>query len=67
MKEVTKQKFYAVMGQLDVLPDPEPQHTVWKHRVTREVLGRSTPGYLMQGKESFFAVERLLQNPYNAL
>lgn len=65
MVEVTKEQFYASVGQLDVHPRPEGDHSSWETR-TREVVGRTTPGYMCRdadgnytSKSQYFVTERI--------
>ncbi len=45
MKQVSKEQFFAVVGQLDVHPQPRhPEKTTWELR-DRTVVGVSQPGY----------------------
>jgi hypothetical protein len=43
---VTKEKFFAIIGPLNVHPRPEPYRSVWVHQETHAILGIATPGYL---------------------
>lgn len=50
MRQVTKEKFFAKIGPLDVHPRSERMQTIWEDR-RRSVIGRSTPGYLSQDED----------------
>lgn len=54
MSEVSKEKFFEVIGLLNVHPRPEPDHMEWSSLNTRQVVGRSEPGY----KNSFVKPSR---------
>ena len=41
---VSRDEFFASVGQMDVIPCSEPEYTRWETR-TRVVVGKSTPGY----------------------
>lgn len=45
MKEISKDEFFATVGQLDVHPRPEKMRSVWELR-NRQMVGIRTPGYL---------------------
>lgn len=45
MIEVTKEKFFAVIGPKDVHPHTHTDHSSWE-ALHREVIGRTTLGYL---------------------
>ena len=64
MIEVTKERFFATVGQMDVHPSTHPDHSSWETR-SREVVGRTTPGYLCRdesgqwtNKSRYFAAAR---------
>lgn len=68
MIEVTKERFYATVGLMDVHPRPEPDHSSWETR-GREVVGRTTPGYLCRdeigqwtNKSRYFVAERFARD-----
>jgi hypothetical protein len=45
MIEVTKEKFFKVIGPMSVHPRPEPECSMWESLNTREIVGKSEPGY----------------------
>lgn len=45
MNEVSREKFFEVIGPMNVHPRPEPDHSEWASLNTRQVVGRSEPGY----------------------
>ena len=53
MRTVSKEEFYAIMGPRNVHPHPEKQRIVWKQCVSGQVVGIETPGYLLEGAESY--------------
>jgi hypothetical protein len=55
--QVSKEKFFAVVGPLDIHPRPEREVVIWE-TPRREVVGRSTPGYLCRGPKEYFLAER---------
>ena len=58
MKQVTKEEFYATVGQLNVHPRSERERSVWETLDgTRRVVGVSTPGYMCEGPETYMVVE----------
>lgn len=64
MKQVTKERFFAVIGPMDVTPRPERDHSLWETRA-RQIVGRTTPGYalrdengLLTSEKKFFLAER---------
>lgn len=48
-KEVTQEEFYATVGQMNVNPHSERNHTDWVEQYTRKLLGKSEPGYVFPG------------------
>jgi len=54
MQLVTKDQFFASVGQSNVHPRPQTQHTEWVNLRTRVIEGVSTPGYKCEGPESFW-------------
>lgn len=52
MALVTKQKFYATVGQMNVMPRSERDRTFWE-TPARQIVGISTPGYLCEGAETY--------------
>ena len=57
MKLVTKDEFFAYVNPRNVYPTPERDCSVWKDLRTGAVVGRSTPGYLAEGHETYALVE----------
>lgn len=57
MKTVSKEEFYAFMGQQNVHPRSEPDRSVWE-TPNRQVLGVSRPGYKCEGEEVYMLTER---------
>lgn len=45
MNEVSREKFFEVVGPMNVHPRPEHDHSEWASLTTRQVVGRSEPGY----------------------
>ena len=43
--QVTKDEFFASVGQLDVHPWPDPDRTLWRLR-DLTTIGITTPGYM---------------------
>ncbi len=58
MNEVSREKFFEVVGPMNVQPRPELDHSEWASLTTREVVGRSEPGY----KNSFLKPNRYWLN-----
>ena len=46
MREVSKEEFHATVGQLNVHPRPEREASYWHHCHTRQLMGKTTPGYM---------------------
>lgn len=47
MIEVTKAQFFAAIGGPEnIHPRPERDHDSWRDQRTREVVGRTDPGYM---------------------
>jgi len=46
MIEVPKEQFFKVIGPMNVHPRPERSYTEWASLNTRQVVGRSEPGYI---------------------
>jgi len=57
MREVSKEEFYATIGPMDVIPRPFKEVTLWETR-DRQVIGKSTPGYIFGGSKTYFLKER---------
>lgn len=59
MREVTKQAFFASVGQLDVIPTAQREASIWKLRHSGRVVGKMEPGYLGLGPKRYFVVDDL--------
>lgn len=46
MIKVTKNEFYRIVSQMNVHPHSEREYTRWEDIRTREIIGRSTHGWL---------------------
>jgi len=57
MKEVTQEQFFASVGQMDVHPRVERDHSAWETR-SRELVGRTEPGYMCCDKDGCYTSER---------
>lgn len=59
--EVSKARFYQIMGPHNVCPHPERDATEWRECRTREVLGHTTHGYMLNRTEAerFYVLARL--------
>lgn len=49
---VSKDRFFAILGPINVHPRPERDRTFWETN-GREVLGITTPGYMCDGCETY--------------
>lgn len=49
---VTKERFYAVVGPLNVHPHSERDHSRWE-LPNRTVIGMTTPGYACLGEKTY--------------
>lgn len=65
MVEVTKEKFFQVIGPMNVHPRAERMYSSWE-TPQRQLIGRTEPGYLCQDehgnrmtKTKFFLVDSL--------
>ena len=62
MIEVTRERFFETVGQLDVVLNSLPDRTDWEFR-DRTVVGRTTPGWRDGGtpniRKRYFVVERM--------
>lgn len=58
MREVTKAEFFATVGQLDAHPNCSlsTEYSVWEIRGTRQVVGRSYPGWKNPGEPKRYFV-----------
>lgn len=57
MREVTKEQFYATVGQMDVHPRTERDHAAWETR-DRRLVGRTEPGYMLRDKDGNYTNEK---------
>lgn len=53
MREVSKDTFFATIGPMNVHPRSGRMETIWE-TPQRVVVGRSTPGYLCEGRKAYF-------------
>ena len=53
MREVSKDTFFATIAPMNVHPRSERMETIWE-TPQRAVVGRSTPGYLCEGRKAYF-------------
>lgn len=60
--EVTKDQFFACIGSRNVHPREEPNVSIWE-TPQRQVLGRTTPGYLGIGRKQYLVLADLLPEP----
>lgn len=44
--EVSKAEFFGIIGLRNIHPRPERDCSIWEDVSTREVIGRTEPGYL---------------------
>lgn len=51
--EVTKEKFHATVGQMNVHPRPEKDASYWETPY-RDLMGKTTPGYMCEGPRAWF-------------
>lgn len=56
MREVSKEVFYARIGPMNVHPRPEAHETFWE-TPTRQLIGKSTPGYKSEGEKRYFLAD----------
>lgn len=57
--QVTKARFFAVIGPRDVHPHPERNHCEWMHQSSRNMVGKTTPGYMGTGESTYALREDL--------
>lgn len=48
MRKVSKDEFFAAVGNRDAHPISGPERDVWEDQKTRQILGYTYPGYLMR-------------------
>ena len=53
MERVSRDRFFAVIGPMNVHPRTERMENIWE-TPNRVVVGRSTPGYLREGEVAYF-------------
>lgn len=58
MMEVTKDQFFATVGQLNVHPRSERDYSTWEMVNTRETIGRTEPGYMCRDKDGRYTTEK---------
>lgn len=46
MIEATKEQFFKVIGPMNVHPSPGRSYTEWASLNSRQIVGRSEPGYI---------------------
>lgn len=57
MIELSKEDFFRIIGPMNVHPRSEPECSFWENLNTREVVGRSEPGFRAPtGKKSRYWV-----------
>jgi hypothetical protein len=54
--EVTKEKFFQVIGPRNIHPRNEKERSVWEVIGSRRIVGISTPGYMEQGRKAYYLV-----------
>ncbi|ELY4259959.1 hypothetical protein SMZ27_004139 [Cronobacter sakazakii] len=61
MVKVGESDFYSAVSKMNVHPHSESKFTQWEDLRTRQIIGRSTRGYLgtLAEKEEFFLTEKL--------
>lgn len=57
MREVTKEEFFATVGQMNVHPRPEKMKTYWE-TPERQLMGVSTPGYKCEDENGRHTTEK---------
>lgn len=60
-KQVSKDEFYATVGNMDVVTRPERDKTYWELR-NRELVGITTPGYSCEGIRTYQVREGLIND-----
>lgn len=58
MIEVTKEHFFATVGKLNVHPRSERDYSAWEMVNTRELVGRTEPGYMCRDKDGRYTTEK---------
>lgn len=53
--EVTCDTFFSKVGPMNVHPRSEREASYWE-RPNRELIGKTTPGYLCEGPKAYFLV-----------
>ncbi|HGU6443192.1 TPA: hypothetical protein ACNABU_003887 [Citrobacter amalonaticus] len=61
MVNVSESDFYSIVSNMNVHPHSDREFTQWEDLRTRQIIGRSTRGYLgtLAEKEKFFLSEKL--------
>jgi hypothetical protein len=55
--EVTREEFFATVGQMNVHPRSERDASYWE-TPSRVLMGKTTPGYMGEGPKAYFVVQR---------
>ena len=58
MVEVTREQFFATVGLLNVHPRPERDYSAWEMVSTRELVGRTEPGYMCRDKDGHYTEKK---------
>ena len=61
-RQVSREEFYAVVNRLDIRLSSKPAETIWE-TPARQVVGRSTPGYLCQDEHGRYTPEKTYYLP----
>lgn len=56
---VSKAQFFAVVGPMDVHPRSERDYSEWVHQPSRNMVGKTTPGYMGTGESTYALREDL--------
>jgi len=65
MTEVTKDQFFDKIGPSNVSPSPDRMETLWKTPMGA-VVGKTTPGYLLEGDRGHYVGGELNKRYYLA-
>ncbi len=65
MREVTKDQFFATVGQMNVNPRSEKTASYWE-TPSRQLMGRTEPGYICEGPKRYFIASHLSAAPGEA-
>lgn len=66
MIKVSKNEFYRIVSRMDVHPHSEREYTRWENIRTREMIGRSTHGWMTPTgakEEEFYLSDNLAAAP----